>query len=77
MKRVLSWSIKLYKRALSPFLPHVCRFTPSCSLYFLEAVEKHGFLKGSMLGLKRIGRCHPFSAGGYDPIAAKGGSTVG
>ncbi|HAJ57671.1 MAG TPA: membrane protein insertion efficiency factor YidD [Candidatus Omnitrophica bacterium] len=73
MKLVLSWAINFYKRALSPFLPHACRFTPTCSSYFLEAVEKHGFLEGSILGFKRIGRCHPLSVGGYDPIPTKGG----
>ncbi len=55
-------------RSLSPFLPHVCRFYPSCSHYALEAVEKHGILRGGWLALKRILKCQPFHPGGYDPV---------
>jgi putative membrane protein insertion efficiency factor len=61
-------AIKGYRRFLSPMLPRSCRFTPSCSLYTLQAVEKYGLLKGSFLGARRILRCHPFSEGGYDPV---------
>ena len=60
--------IKGYKRFVSPMLPPSCRFTPSCSLYTLEAIEKYGLLKGVLMGTWRILRCHPFSRGGFDPV---------
>ena len=60
--------IRAYQVLLSPFLGDSCRFTPSCSAYAMEAIEKHGALKGSWLALKRIGRCHPLCDGGYDPV---------
>ena len=60
--------LKLYKTFLSPFLPPSCRFTPTCSEYTLEAVEKYGSAKGSWMGLKRICRCQPFCDGGHDPV---------
>jgi putative membrane protein insertion efficiency factor len=68
MKTVVLGAIKLYQRFLSPLLPPSCRFVPSCSRYAYEAIEKHGLLKGGWLGIKRISRCHPFNAGGYDPV---------
>ena len=61
-------AIKGYRRFVSPMLPRSCRFTPSCSLYTLQAVEKYGLLRGSFIGARRILRCHPFSEGGYDPV---------
>jgi uncharacterized protein len=61
-------AIKGYRRFLSPMLPRSCRFTPSCSLYALQAVEKYGLLRGCFMGARRILRCHPFSEGGYDPV---------
>jgi uncharacterized protein len=60
--------IKGYKRFVSPMLPPSCRFTPSCSLYTLQAIEKYGLLKGVLMGTRRILRCHPFSKGGFDPV---------
>jgi uncharacterized protein len=60
--------IKVYKRFVSPMLPPSCRFTPSCSLYTLQAIEKYGLLKGVLMGTRRILRCHPFSKGGFDPV---------
>ncbi len=60
--------IKGYRRFVSPMLPSSCRFTPSCSLYTLQAVERFGLLKGSLMGARRLLRCHPFSEGGYDPV---------
>jgi putative membrane protein insertion efficiency factor len=61
-------AIKGYRRFLSPMLPRSCRFTPSCSLYTLQAVEKHGLLRGSLMGARRVLSCHPFSEGGFDPV---------
>lgn len=61
-------AIKGYRRFVSPMLPRSCRFTPSCSLYTLQAVEKHGLLRGSLMGARRVLRCHPFSEGGFDPV---------
>ena len=59
--------IRLYQRATRR-VPPTCRFTPSCSNYTLQAVEKYGLLKGSWMGLKRVLRCHPFNPGGDDPV---------
>lgn len=60
--------LKAYHRFLSPFLPRACRFYPSCSVYAAQAVEKHGLRRGAWQGLQRLSRCHPWSAGGYDPV---------
>jgi uncharacterized protein len=60
--------IRVYRRFVSPMLPPSCRFTPSCSLYMLQAIEKHGALRGGFMGARRLLRCHPFSEGGYDPV---------
>lgn len=60
--------IRAYQRYLSPRKPPVCRFTPTCSEYMVQAIHQYGALRGSWLGLKRIARCHPWSPGGYDPI---------
>jgi len=68
LKTLITALIKLYRYMISPLLPNSCRFTPSCSEYSLEAVSKHGALKGSYLSFKRILKCHPFHPGGYDPV---------
>ncbi len=68
MKFIAIAILRLYKYTVSPLLPPSCRFTPTCSEYAMEAISRYGFLKGSVLGLKRIMRCHPFCAGGYDPV---------
>jgi putative membrane protein insertion efficiency factor len=60
--------ISAYRKAVSPFLPAACRFHPTCSNYAAEAVELHGAAKGTLLSLKRLGRCHPLHPGGFDPV---------
>jgi uncharacterized protein len=68
MKQLLVLLIKFYQFFISPLTGQHCRFYPSCSAYAVEAVQKHGSLKGSLLAAKRILRCHPFHAGGFDPV---------
>ena len=65
--RLLIVAVRLYQITLSPFIGRSCRFQPTCSHYMIGAVEKYGFLKGSWRGIRRLARCHPFCAGGYDP----------
>jgi len=60
--------LRLYKSALSPWLPKACRFEPTCSVYAREAIERYGFRRGSGLALRRLFRCHPFHPGGFDPV---------
>jgi len=60
--------LKFYKRFISPFLPHACRFEPTCSVYMREAIEKKGFINGVFLGVRRLLKCHPFHEGGFDPV---------
>jgi putative membrane protein insertion efficiency factor len=57
-----------YRRFVSPLLAPRCRFAPSCSAYALEAVREHGALRGTWLAIRRVGRCHPFNPGGFDPV---------
>ncbi|MFQ6618895.1 MAG: membrane protein insertion efficiency factor YidD [Fidelibacterota bacterium] len=61
-------ALEFYKSYLSPFLPKSCRFAPTCSEYSTEALKKYGLLKGGLLTIKRIAKCHPFHPGGYDPL---------
>ena len=65
---VLSLPVRLYRLVLSPWVGHYCRYQPTCSAYALEALERHGGLKGAWLTLRRIGRCHPLGGHGYDPV---------
>jgi putative membrane protein insertion efficiency factor len=59
--------VLFYKKCISPFLPNVCRFEPTCSTYMIEAVRKYGVIRGTLKGLWRIIRCNPWNPGGYDP----------
>ncbi len=68
MKSVLLWLLRSYKRHVSPWLPPSCRFEPTCSVYMVQAVEKKGVVRGLYLGLRRLLKCHPFHAGGFDPV---------
>ena len=68
MRRILIFLVKGYRLLISPMLPPSCRFYPTCSEYAIEALSRHGALKGGWLTLRRLGRCHPFCAGGVDPV---------
>ncbi len=68
MKGAILWLLRGYKRYISPLLPNACRFEPTCSVYVYQAIEKKGVPRGLYLGIKRLLRCHPFCAGGYDPV---------
>ncbi|GBD14806.1 Putative membrane protein insertion efficiency factor [bacterium HR25] len=68
MKRIVLTGITFYQRWVSPLRPPSCRFLPTCSQYGREAVERHGVLKGGLLTLWRLLRCHPWHPGGYDPV---------
>lgn len=67
-KQIVILIIVCYQKLLSPLTGPACRFYPSCSSYAIEAIEKHGLLRGMMLGLCRIGKCHPWHPGGFDPV---------
>ncbi len=68
LARFLAGIVRGYRLLLSPLLPPACRFHPSCSRYAIEALELHGAVKGSLLAARRLLRCHPFHAGGHDPV---------
>lgn len=65
------WLVRFYQAAISPYTPSSCRYSPTCSSYALEALQKHGFFKGGKLAIKRIGSCHPWGGSGYDPVPEK------
>lgn len=71
MKTVLVWLIRAWRFAISPIYGEVCRYYPSCSAYALEAVQRHGAIKGSWLAVRRIARCHPWAPGGVDHVPPK------
>ena len=68
MNGLFLFLIKTYRALISPFMGKNCRFIPSCSVYAEEAIQKKGFLTGSMLAIKRISKCHPYHVGGFDPV---------
>ena len=65
---LLLFPIRIYRRYISPLTPPACRFTPTCSHYAMEAIQKHGPIKGLYLAVRRILRCHPWGGSGYDPV---------
>lgn len=71
LKKILMYLIKFYQKNISPYKGTRCPYFPSCSAYGMEAIEKHGAIKGSVLAAWRILRCNPFSKGGYDPVPDK------
>jgi len=68
VKWVLIFFVRGYQVLISPLLPPACRYTPTCSHYAIDALAKHGAIRGSWLAARRIARCHPFHPGGYDPV---------
>ena len=68
MKQIVIFVVRAYRLLLSPYLPPSCRYQPTCSQYAEEALDKYGALKGGMITLKRISRCHPWGGSGYDPL---------
>ncbi len=68
MRQVVIALVRVYQMFLGPLLPAACRFYPSCSQYAIEALEKHGAFRGSILAARRIARCHPLHPGGFDPV---------
>lgn len=67
-RALVVWPIRCYQRLISPWLPPACRYVPTCSAYAVEAVQKHGVPRGLLLACRRLLRCHPWCAGGYDPV---------
>ena len=67
MKRAVHFVLRCYKRFVSPMQPCACRFVPTCSEYAMEAVDRHGVIRGGLLATGRLLRCHPFARAGYDP----------
>ncbi|MCX6609938.1 MAG: membrane protein insertion efficiency factor YidD [Acidobacteria bacterium] len=68
MRLLLIAILKIYKRVISPMLPSACRFHPTCSVYAMEAIDRHGAMRGTGMAISRICKCHPFHAGGFDPV---------
>lgn len=71
LAHIAALPVRTYRLIFSPWVGFNCRYQPTCSAYALEALEQHGALKGSLLALRRIGRCHPMGGSGYDPVPPK------
>lgn len=76
LAHIAALPVRFYRLVFSPWVGFNCRYQPTCSAYALEALEKHGGLKGSWLTLRRIGRCHPWGGDGYDPVPDATGDTT-
>lgn len=76
MKAAIQFALRSYKRWISPMLPHACRFVPTCSEYAIEAVERHGTLRGTWLAVTRFLRCQPFASAGHDPVPLETRSSI-
>lgn len=72
LAHILSWPVRAYRLILSPWVGHHCRYYPTCSQYALDALEKHGGLRGGWLALRRIARCNPWGGVGHDPVPERG-----
>jgi putative membrane protein insertion efficiency factor len=68
LSKILIGLIRFYQVAISPWTPAACRFTPTCSAYAMESIERHGVRRGVRLTARRVGRCHPWGGSGYDPV---------
>jgi hypothetical protein len=75
--RLVRITLRAYQRAISPLLPHACRYLPTCSEYALEAVERHGVLRGGWLAARRLLRCHPLAGSGFDPVPDEAAEILG
>jgi len=70
LKNAVLAALRWYKRSVSPLMPQACRYTPTCSEYAMEAIERHGLAAGGVMAMRRVLSCHPFARGGYDPVPA-------
>jgi putative membrane protein insertion efficiency factor len=76
MRQILIALIKIYRYAISPYLAPSCRYTPTCSSYAIEAIQRFGVIRGSWMAMRRIGRCHPWHEAGYDPVPETNDLTI-
>ncbi|HWL58086.1 MAG TPA: membrane protein insertion efficiency factor YidD [Paracoccus sp. (in: a-proteobacteria)] len=77
LARIVALPVRAYRLVASPWVGHACRFQPTCSAYALEALERHGALRGSLLTLRRLSRCHPWGGQGFDPVPGAGDEAEG